>query len=315
MIRVPHIWAILGVVVIILAGCKKEIDEFVPVHVPVDFDFTAEFSDVMDTLGYAIEGDDWNILYTPKGTAFILKPGMFEYTDGSDCLCETVSIQIIEVADKRDLLVHNTPTVSDNALLTSAGAYHISASHQGKPLQLVDYEQICFVLPAQELDGGMELFYGSKNQERFNWLPASGFMDSQSYVKKGEWQVDTSVIVGYECFSDKMDWLGVNKYVSDGIANQTCVTLSEFFTGDNTVIYAIANGERSVVRLEYIDSQGFCTQNLPRGTEVRFVGIAKRNTDIYELASESVKINMDHLQTLSFNPISIGDLKTFLSTL
>lgn len=315
MIRLPQIWSLLGVVVFTLVGCKKEIDEFVPVNEPVDFDFAVEFSDVMDTLGYSIEGDDWSILYTPKGTAFILKPGMFEYTDGSNCSCETVAVQIIELADKRDLLVHNTPTVSDNALLSSAGAYHISTSYQGKPLRLVDYEQICFVLPARELDGEMELFYGSNNQERFSWLPASGFTDSQSYVKKGEWEVDSSIIVGYECFSDKMEWLGVNKYVSDGVANQTCVKLNDFFTGDNTVIYAIANGEESVVKLEYNASQGFCTQNLPIDTQVRFVGIAKRDEDIYELANESVRINSDHLQTLSFNPISISDLKAFLASL
>ncbi|NND06274.1 MAG: hypothetical protein HKN87_07830 [Saprospiraceae bacterium] len=315
MIRARYVWLFVGVVLSTHIGCKKEIDQFVPVQEAVDFDFSSEFSDIRDTLGYKIEGDDWNIVYTPKGTAFILKPGMFEFTDGSSCSCETVNVQIIEVAEKRDLLLHNTPTVSDNALLATAGAYHISAAFQGRQLQLIDYEQICFVLPSKKLEEGMELFYGSQSRNRFSWTPASVISGSQSYVKKGEWLIDSSWIVGYECFSDNMDWLGVHKFISDGTENQTCVKLNEFFTEDNTVIFAIFNDQKAMVRLDYEANKGFCTQNLPEGSSVRFVGIAKRDDTIYDLANETARINADHLQTLSFMPVPLSDLKSFLLAL
>ncbi len=313
--RLFQVFFTLGLGLLLLPGCKKEIDQFVPIPEPVDLDFGADFSDASDTMHFTIEGSGWHTVYTPKGTAFILKPGMFEYRNGDLCDCESVDVRIIELAEIKDMLVHNTPTITGDALLASEGAYHVSATHQGKSLRLVEQEQICFVLPSEDLDKNMELFYGDMNQGSFKWLPASGFMGSQAHVKKGEWPTESALIVGYECFSDEMDWIGVNKYISDGIDHRVCIKLSEFFTADNTVLFALPEGKNAVVRLMYDMTDGFCTGHLPIGSAVKYIGVARRDENIYELASESTVIEKNQVQTLSFNPMSLNDIRTVLESL
>ena len=301
----------------LFSGCKKEVDKFIPLVEPVSFDFSEEFTNSSDTLTYSIAGDERMTLKTPKGSEFIVKGDMFEYASSGDfCSCEEVVIQVIELDKKRDYVVHQKPTVSDNQLLISAGAYHFAAFHNGKPLRMVADEQLCLIMPSNTLDNKMELFYGAENGGQFNWSPANEVVDSRAFVKAGEWQTDSSFIVGYECFSDRLGWINIDKLASDGPKNPVCIKLNDFYTSQNTVMFAVLTEEKAILNLYYdAAQQGFCLSNIPKGLKVQFIGIHKKGEDLYELGSEKTNIEANHFQSLSFETQTFSSIKSFLGGL
>ncbi|NND31228.1 MAG: hypothetical protein HKN76_01465 [Saprospiraceae bacterium] len=296
----------------------REVDEFIPVSEPVEFDIGREFAEPSDTLQYDILLNEAIVITTPRGTEFVFKPDMFLFEDGSYCSCEKVKIQIIEIEKKQDYLVHQTQTVSDNRVLVSAGAYHVSASFNGKELHLSPGHQLCFLLPSNQLDDEMELFYGEQSSTGFNWTPAATTSGSQAFVKAGQWQFydTTALILGYECFSDRISWINVDKFASEGITNNVCVALDTSFNAMNTVVFAVLVKENSILELTFAGSAGrFCSTNIPVGTKVIFVGINKQGPDQYEMATEEVEISANHFQALNFLPKSYDDIKAFLADL
>ncbi len=300
---------------LLIVSCR-EIDQFVPIlQEEVVFDFSKEFTEASDTLVYQLIGNTYNAVRTPKGTEFRFKSDMFLFENGDYCSCEDVTLQIIEVDKKRDYVVHQASTVTNDQLLISEGAYHVSASYKGKQLVLAPRHQICFILPTEKLDSEMELFYGDQSTNGFNWVPASQAIQTASTIKAGEWRnIDsTEYILGYECFSDRMSWINVEKFASDGTKNPLCVDLNDTYGGDNTVMFAVLKSEKSILQLYYDSSQqGFCTSNIPEGTHVYLVGVHKRADEEYELGFEGIAVGSNHRQFLDFTPTSMEEIKSLL---
>ncbi|MBK8505575.1 MAG: hypothetical protein IPL46_27280 [Saprospiraceae bacterium] len=296
---------------LLVIACK-EVDEFIPVQEAIPFDFSKEFTNATDTLSYHLNLIEPIIIRTPRGTEFVFKPNMFTFTNGDYCSCEKVTIELIELDKKRDYLVHQASTISNGKVLISAGAYHIAAFYQGKPLQLSPDHLACFWSPADKLDPAMQLFFGYRNGTEFNWEPAER-TSTVSSITPGQWQYNdtTSFIVGYQCFSDRLAWINVDKYVSDAPKNSVCIKLDPRYTVTNTVLFAILKKEQSILSLNYLGGNGFCLASIPVGTEVIFVAIHKQADDIYELAAETVSITENHFQSLSFNTKSFTDIKAF----
>ena len=314
--RHPHIYITLICCMLTSISCKKEVDQFIPLLEPISFDFSGEFTNSSDTLIYKIDGTTRRTIATSKGTEFIVKGSMFEYVNGDFCSCEQIVIEIIELDQKRDYVVHQKPTISNNNLLISAGAYHFAAFHEGKPLKMIQDEQLYLILPSSKLDPGMELFYGEEIGTVFNWTPADAIPDSRAFVTPGEWQTDSSFIIGYECFSDRLGWINIDKLASEGTNNPICVKLDEFYTDQNTVMFAVLVKEKSILNLYFNDEkQGFCLSNIPKGLDVLFIGVHKKGEDLYELASEQTIITADHFQSLSFQVTSFSNIKSFLNSL
>ena len=313
----PSINYSLLLVVVIFVACR-EVDQFIPVTDPIQFDIGQDFADSSDTLHYDYKGDEIRVVTTPRGAEFVFKPDMFILPDGSYCPCEKVQIEIVEIEKKEDYLVHQTSTVSDQQVLISAGAYHVSASYKGSALELSPGHQLCFLLPSNQLDEEMELFYGDDMVQGFNWRPASSFSGSQAFAKAGQWQFfdTTALILGYECFSDRIGWINIDKFASEGPKNQVCIALDTSFNAQNTVVFAVLANEHSILELNYQSSSArFCSANIPIGSVVIFVGVRKIGPDQYEMATDEVVITSQHFQALSFVPKGYDDIKMFLGNL
>lgn len=294
----------------------REVDQFVPVEDNVPFEFSQEFTGPQDTLTYELTISEPIIIRTPKGTEFVFKPEMFVFTNGDYCECDQVRIEIIELDKKRDYLVHEASTISDGELLVSAGAYHVAAYAKGKPLKLAPGHLACFWLPSPTLDPEMKLFYGERTISGFNWTPSdlrSGFAS----ITPGQWQYNdtTDVIVGYQCFSERLDWINVDKFVQAGSRNPVCIKLDEAFTSENTVVFAVLKDEKSILKTKYSANDGFCLTNIPVGSEVLFIGIRKSGANQYEMASEFTTIEKNHFQSLNFNQTDFNEIRNYLANL
>ncbi len=298
------------------ASCQKEVDQFIPDIESVVMDFGEEFGEFLDTLTYEIDLDDHVSVYTPIGTEFIFKLDMFEYTDGTACDCERVTVRILELADKRDYMIHQAPTISNGSVLISAGAYHVAAFYKGQPLRLTPEEQLCFTLPDPSPDDKMKLFYGETIGDQFNWRPADQIAGSRASLEAGQWETDRDPIVGYQCFSDRLDWINVDKIASDGPPNPVCIALEEEHSSQNTVIFSVLKEQNSILNLYYDDSsEAFCLSNIPIGSKVIFLGVHKTGKDAYEFAIEEVVIKEGDTQRLDFAPKGFDEIKAVLKSL
>lgn len=301
---------------LVITSCR-ELDEFVPVLDSVTFDFSEEFSAKADTLSVSINGKNTTIITTPKGTEFVFKQDMFAFENGESCPCETVLIEIIEVDKKRDYLVHDVSTVSEDQILTSAGAYRLAAFYQGKSLRLAPGRQFYFSLPTEILDPEMELFYGERTGVSLDWAPAARSSGSQVSVIPGEWQYNdtSSLIVGYQVFSDRMEWLTIGKFASESAANPVCIKLDESYNSDNTILFALFQKEKSILKLNSQANKGFCSVNIPVGTEIIFIAIHKKGNNLYQFASEYTTIRENHFQSLDFTQMTFDQIKVHLLNL
>lgn len=300
----------------ILGYSCKEVDEFIPVFDGTPFEFGQEFTNAQDTLTYQLNLVEPMIITTPRGTEFVFKPEMFEYQNGDFCRCEKVTIEIIELDKKRDYMVHQASTISNNQILISAGAYHLAAYSEGKPLRLTRGHLVCFWLPSDQLDPEMKLFFGERAGNGFNWTLAE-LSTSGSSITPGEWQYNdsTSLIVGYQCFSDRLEWINVDKFVKEEPKNPVCVKSDPLSTGENTVIFALLTEYNAILQLNFSASDGFCLANVPVGAEVLFVGVRKSGNGLYEFASETSVIEQNHFQSLDFTPKNFDEIKNILSGL
>lgn len=308
---------LMFVAVSLLVTSCKEIDEFVPVLDSLTFDFSEEFSSKTDTLSVRINGKNTTVITTPRGTEFVFKEDMFTFENGEYCPCETVLMEIIEVDKKRDFLVHNISTVLGDQILTSAGAYRLAAFYQGKSLRLAPGRQFNFSLPSETLDPKMELFYGERTGDGLDWALATRSSGSQVSVVPGEWQYNdtTSLIVGYQVFSDRMEWLTIGKFASDGPPNPVCIKLDESYNSDNTILFALFQKGKSILKLNSQANKGFCSVNIPVGTEIIFIAVHKKSNNLYQFASEYTTIMENHFQSLDFTQMTFNEIKVHLLNL
>ncbi len=308
---------LIFVAISFLVTSCREIDEFVPVQDSVVFDFSEEFSAETDTLSFSINGMNTTVITTPKGTEFVFKQDMFTFENGVYCQCESVLIKIIELDKKRDYLVHHASTVSGDQILTSAGSYHLAAFYQGKSLQIAPGHHSSFWLPSDILDPEMQLFYGERTADGLDWSPAPRFSGSKASVIPGEWQYNdtTSLIVGYQVFSDRMEWLNIGQFTSDGPLNPVCIKLGESYNSDNTVLFALFQNEKSILKLNSEVHNGFCSVNIPVGTEIVFIAVHKKGNNLYQFASEYTTIKENHFQSLDFIEMTLDQIKVHLLNL
>ncbi|MCB0687688.1 MAG: hypothetical protein KDC53_14230 [Saprospiraceae bacterium] len=306
----------IAYILILLTSSCREVDEFIPVPEDIYFDFGKEFTQSGDTLSFELDLSEPKIIRTPRGTEFVFKPEMFDLQTGASCSCEKVTIEIIELSKKRDYMVYGALTVNDNNLLISEGAYHISAFFQGKPLQLAPGHQACFWLPTQLIDPDMKLFFGEQSNEGFNWIPAGQGGDESSLLA-GQWQYNdtTALINGYQCFSDRLSWIGINKFGSQTTTTTVCVSLERNSTSENTVVFAILESQKAILSATDTGDDQFCFSNLPLGQDITLLGIRKTGEENYEYTSLNTVIEENQQINLRYRPVSFNQLQLILNNL
>lgn len=200
--------------------------------------------------------------------------------------------------------------------MVSAGAYYIAAYENNKKLRLKPGKQLHFKIPAEKLLEGMELFYGDESEGRFNWVEADQVSGSATQVRNTEWQNSTGFFLGYDCFSDRLEWINCDKIISSGENNLVCVEVPSGFDQSNTVIFAVLKDSNSILSLYYQEDKGaFCATNLPVGTKVLFIGVHKSSNDTFQFASLDVKIENSTSLNFDFSDLDASEIEKLLEAL
>lgn len=101
------------------------------------------------------------LLTSPGGVQLYIPAHCFQFKNGASPTAP-VTLRFIDATEPGDWILHNLVTqTTQNALLQTAGMFHIEAESEGRALFLKEHASIKFTVPAGERrDLEMELFYG-----------------------------------------------------------------------------------------------------------------------------------------------------------
>lgn len=105
-----------------------------------------------------------------KGTQLTINRDDLEFESGKDLTDEQLSIELLELTNRQDLLLANAQTKSNGKWLISGGAFKIDIKANGKPLRLKDDKTLSARFPKNTQKEQMQLFYGNRNENDYlNW--------------------------------------------------------------------------------------------------------------------------------------------------
>ncbi|MEX6686654.1 hypothetical protein QTN47_04070 [Danxiaibacter flavus] len=307
-------------IVFLLAGCAKEAsNEFVayPNNPQNDTSWKASISNdapvnallsllssppVVDSFDISTGG----VLHCAENAVIIFP---------ANCTKETVSGKIIVEAiflkSKGDMVRFGKPTVSDNYVLVSGGAFHIKIVKDGQELHVSDAVRISVKYVSQELDKKMKVFYGDTSvnaTDGFNWVPAT---DSS---RIDLWQ--DGALSGYNIFPKNIGWINCDKFADSTVpSTKLNAVLPVNFTNINTAVFIVFKDQWSVLRMSAdVPNRYFYTHKVPLDKKVIIVSISLIGTDLYIGAKDTV-VTADAVIELQPVVKSKKDIIDFLAAL
>ncbi len=118
-----------------------------------------------------------------KGTILRFNPFDLETKSGKKLSNDSLSVELIELTTKQDLLLANAQTVSNGKWLISGGAFKIDIKQGSNTLMLKEGKTVDIAFPKNTNEGNMELFYGDRdNNGDMNWSETNIRLKPNPYV-------------------------------------------------------------------------------------------------------------------------------------
>ena len=320
---------------VLFLSCGKDVDQFIPDPIdepdpdPIVGDITNFFKATLDdlTIKTNISCYDQAFVTLPSNNTIVFPYNAFDIDGLAPCGFDTpIELEIIEADSKGEIILIGRPTVSGGKLLESKVEYNIEATYDGKPIKLREGVQIQIVMPDDNPQERMELFYGDTDSEgRFDWRQADGDDNSWNNVNGAEWFLTDStqnVIqgFGYECFSDSISWINIDifKDVPDDQKTDVCAELPDIYTNQNTMVFLVFNDFNGVVGLfGDAELEKFCEPYgmVPIGFNVTFIAISEQGEDCYHFAASETVVEENHNEIIDPVKTDFEDIKDFLMSL
>ncbi len=255
--------------------------------------FTQNLSDEVET--FSVDVTSPIAITTSGGSQLSFPANAFENSNGVQAT-GLIDIEVVELLDKRDMLLSNKPTMGNlpnggRAPLTSGGEFRVTASQNGSALELRDGFGYNASVPAPNgIDPNMDVFYGSSNEDTLTWN-----------------QADSAFVWGnnngfYETYFDSLNWVNLDYFTDSTGSNSTVqVELPAGFNNTNCMLFISFDGANSLANLYNFQNGTFTSApyyTLPIGTEVHFIAVSFINGDPYT-AIVPATIGANHYEIIS----------------
>ncbi|TBN03944.1 hypothetical protein EYD45_07980 [Hyunsoonleella flava] len=136
-------------------------------------DFKQEFKIALDSI-IEVKGE--------KGTVLRFNPDDLETKSGAQLSSDSLTVELIELSTKQDLLLAKAQTVSNGKWLISGGAFKIDISQGSNTLVLKEGKTIDVTLPKNTNESDMKLFYGKRDAiGNMNWAKSRTSLREKEY--------------------------------------------------------------------------------------------------------------------------------------
>ncbi|MNJ85903.1 hypothetical protein D3C87_33840 [compost metagenome] len=245
-----------------------------------------------------------------KGTVIHFNANSFVTSSGTP-VTGNVQIELIEIYDKKDMILLNKQTMGTvwNGLspLISGGQFNIVAKQNGQKLKLANGMSYSINAPAPNgTTNEMGLFYGTITNDQLTWSQGdSSFVDiSQN---------------GYSLFCDSLNWVNLDYFMNNtGPQSKLNVQIPSGISSAETRVFVSVDGSNTLAGIYQFDSGVFTSgeyYKLPIGLNVHFVVINLENNVIKARIIPSTIAN-NHLEVVnSLNTYNFSELSTLLQNL
>ena len=260
---------------------------------------------------------DRGVIYTFPAGSYVLKNG--------DPYVGDVSIKVTELLTRSEMFLYGRPTISNGKIIESDGEFLIDVrSNPGdEELFLASGVTLNIKIPNNNPDNDMELFYGEGEEEDFTWQDQGVDPNGWANIQNSEWQTQDSTgwNFGYECFSENLQWINVDKFYQEFDEDElttVCLELPEEYTNTNTSAFMVFNDYDSFLNMwgtpvlkQFCEPYGAT----PIGFNITFVTISKLTNDTYFLGTATVDVTENHLELITPVEMSFDDIKAFIDGL
>lgn len=299
-----HIYGLLIITVLALAGCSEKDDNnsLSSIASAEEFNAIQKSALIEKTQTFQFNTEEgWVTLTSENGVKINITTECL--TLNGNAVTGDVDLEFVELFDKGDMLITNKPTMGiistgDKSLLISGGEFFIEATQDGKIL-----ETTCSIeleIPAN-LTGGID-------SEMLLW---NGTIDENGDLaweedKEGEVAgrgADGEVISTYYAFLNVFGWSNVDKFYSDTREKTTIlVDVPEGYNDTNSAVYLSYDGEDSgLAQLDtYNESTALFSEHygqIPIGLECHVIFVTEEDGD-WKYAIKEVTIVEDEIITI-----------------
>jgi hypothetical protein len=216
----------------------------------------------------------------------------------------TVTIEVKEILTPADMILNNTPTMSNGLPLESGGEFFVRVTQNNEVLRLAPgkYIQLNLTNPTGVNMAGMQVFNGDDSSANtVNWIPNT---------TPGNVVQDDSIST-VSLFADNLQWINCDKFINDPKIKYT-VAPGNSPNIDSTVVYVHFTERNAIMSVGRTDNR-FVSESVI-ATAATIIGICIVDKTIY-YAMMPVTLQDGGSTTLNFTPITEEDLKKKLSAL
>lgn len=251
---------------VVLHGCK-ELDPDEPYQLTLA-DFLENNKPALQT--FTVQAGVETEIHGAKGCTINFGANSFVTMSGTPVTTGNIEIQLREVTTKKDMVLSQTPTISDNELIVSQGVYFLKALQNGFELRIENFStgnQFGNIVEMPEVFLG-----GIINGDRFNWITN----DSIGNAQVDYWRSDS----GYYHLDIFSTYFNNNNYSwinCDYFYNNIAPRVAVFFPTADSIngyffqSYLVFNDLNAVLTYNSYSSNQLEFYNIPTGLDATLV--------------------------------------------
>jgi hypothetical protein len=260
----------------------------IPYSVEREYIQTCKFSPIND---FSIIGDKGTIIQFPK-YAFVDANGIPVKNE--------ITIELLEIYSKSDMILNNIQTISDENLIESGGMIYIKAFFQNKELELDKNKYYTIKFPTKNKEEDMQIFYGDTTMSNINWKQANrNFIGDITYVE------NLNELNKYIFNSTKLGWINCDRFYDVDEKTTLIVNTIDTFDVNFCLVFKSINSVMNVS--EKKDTIKF--KNVPIGMESTLVAFKKTNNETY-YSSKNITIQENQTIEIKLEKLTEQDFKT-----
>lgn len=265
-----HFLILLLSSLVALHGCN-ELDPDDPYELTLA-DFLQNNKPALQT--FTVQAGVASEIHGAKGCTINFNANSFSTLAGVPIGSGNVEIQLREVTTKKDMVLSQTPTISDNELIVSQGVYYLKALQNGFELRIEDFQ----ISKAISVDtNNLNLFVGAIDGDDFNWFStdSSGVygppVGDISYNTTGD-STYYYLNLTTTYFLQNFNWINCDYFYNSSVPR-----VALFFPTTDTISvyyfqsYLVFNDLNAVLRYDSYSNTQIEFYNIPTGLDATLV--------------------------------------------
>ena len=253
------------------------------------------------------------VIVGQKGTRITIAPNSFVHQNGQ-AVSGDVDFELQEIFDVGEMIGSGLTTTSEDKLLVSGGELYLNATQKGNPLKLASGSSLGIQVPSNNPDPQMKLFVGSGSPDssNFDWQAINNPVQSCND--------SITQFFGY-CFdiSQLFNYINCDYFQNDPRPlTDVEIKVPATYNDTNTVVFIHVPSINSIAKIYHYQNGSFWVDGgykLPVGLSVNFVAVHKDVNGNMFYAYQSNTIANSHVETLSFQQVTVAQLQAFISSL